>query len=305
MRWTGQALALGVLLGASACDVVFGLERDAGPDTGAAEDGATSCAHGRPFGTGTAVPLDGAYSVEGARFTPSQSVAYLALTPAGLPKLETDLYTSPFLDGKFTAISKLPGVSAPAIYDAYPTISPDGHYLVFGSERSGAISLWVATAVNGGFDQPALMRLTFSPAIKYTNEPYLLGDGQTLYFSGMSDTATGWDLRVSRGAPPGFGATPALVGGANSANDEFAPVVRDDELEIWFASNRQDPGGVMALDVYTATRTAADLPFEAPTRVDKLSTAGIDWPLWLSPDACTLYYINKINNVATLYVTRR
>ncbi len=63
----------------------------------------------------------------------------------------------------------------------------------------------------------------------------------------------------------------------------------------------------MALDIYVATRASTDLPFDEPQRIPELSSDGIDWPLWISPDGCDLYYINKTTSPlrATMYVTRR
>ena len=74
------------------------------------------------------------------------------------------------------------------------------------------------------------------------------------------------------------------------------------------ASNRSGGG---SHDIYSATRTNNNDPFGAVREASLLSTPapGIDWPLWLSPDLCTLYYINKESDeataTATLMVTSR
>lgn len=60
------------------------------------------------------------------------------------------------------------------------------------------------------------------------------------------------------------------------------------------------------LDIYTATRDPPTEPFGTPTLVTELSTANqIDYPVWLSPDGCELYYISKVADLGSLYVTRR
>jgi hypothetical protein len=294
---------LGLLLLAS-CDQVFGLDpRPSRPNT---QTGMPSCPIGAPFAQPQTevVPVDGAYSVEAARFTPNQNVAYLSLCPSNGDKAGCEIYSSAFLDGQFTAFSIMAGVSTPNKYDAYPTITPDGHFLLWGAERGGAVAIYVAEATMASFDVPTITPLQVIPNQLHSNEPYLLGDGQSLYLSG-GDTANGWDLRRAVGGPPAFGGSSELVPGVNTDDLEFAPVVTDDELEIWFASDRLAPGG--PLEIFTATRTAVTEPFEEPTRVDAVSSTGIDWPLWISPDACDLYYINKTTNpdLATLSVAHR
>lgn len=60
----------------AACDRVWDLELREPPDApDAPEVDAKTCDPGTPFGPGTAVRIDGAYSVEAARFDPTQSIA--------------------------------------------------------------------------------------------------------------------------------------------------------------------------------------------------------------------------------------
>jgi hypothetical protein len=278
----------------ASCVQAFGLERDPG-----------RCSPGRPFGAGTEVPIGGSYSVEAARFTPNQNLAYLSLCPANGDKTKCDIYSSPFLDGAFTAFTKLPGVSDATHYDSYPTITADGKFMLFGSSRTSPLRVWVAAAQNGSFDQPTLTPFVAIAGMQHSNEPYLLGDGRTVYLSGQSPQTQGEDIFRTSGDPPLFGGDAALVPGIQTTGSELAPVVSDDELEIFFASDRGAAN--FALDIYVTTRESPDHEFATPTPVPALSTDGIDWPLWLSPDACDLYYINKdtTTNVATMYVTHR
>jgi len=291
-------LELLLLLGG--CDLVMGI--DPRPE-------ARRCDPGMAFETGTDVPLEGRYSVEGARFNPTRTNAYLSLCEldppfASEPELKTrcDLHSSAFspVTGAFTDLNLMDGVSADGTYDSYPTITPDGQHIVFGSSRTGDVKLYVAAKVMGSFDNAVPMLLPGTGSFRYSNEPYLLGDGRTLYFGAA--TADQWDVYRASGAAPGFGASSATrIAGLASAANELAPVATDSELEIFFASDRDSP----QLDIYTAVRGSTDEPFGAPTRMTSHSTAGIDYPLWVSPDGCELYYVNKATAVATLRVARR
>src|SRR5262249_7087395 len=147
------------------------------------------------FGKGTPVPLSGSYSVEGARFSPDRSTAYLSLCPASNgDKTQCDLYTATFLPKArtFGNINPMPGVSS-SKYDAYPTATPTGEHMLFGSARDGDVHVFVATAKNGSFAAPTIQRLPIEPA-DFTNEPYLLGDGKTLYFSSGAKPSFKWTL---------------------------------------------------------------------------------------------------------------
>jgi Tol biopolymer transport system component len=282
------------------CNAVFGLDET----TGVAGDAREPCAAGAPFGAGVEVAVMGTDSIEAARFNRLRSLAYLSLC-ANEDKTRCDLYTAPLTDtGGFGGASKLTGISVNDFYDAYPSITPDGEHLLFASTRDGQVHVYVATASNGSFDQPTIRRLSLIANEYASNEPYILGDGKTLYFSGATNGASNADLYRASGSPPGFGGNNSAVrlpGMVNGTAHDLAPVVTDDELEIFFASGATNGG----LDIQHSVRFARSDDFAAPARMAALSTGGNDWPVWISPDRCELYYINKPQALATLYVARR
>ena len=279
------------------CNEIYGLD----PTTVRIVDARPPCKAGTPFSTGVEVQIAGNHSVEAARFTRNRGVAYLALCPPDLPdpKPGCDLYTSAYSveTESFAGFSKLNGVSTLDVYDSYPSITSDNQHLLFGSERGGDVRIYVAATQNGSFDMPAITRLAGTGA-GASNEPYIVGDGRVLYFSAQ---ATSSQLYRMEGAPPTFGGQSRLVSGVDIANnDEYAPVVRDDELEMFFASGRD-----FTLDLFTATRASTGDAFGTPVRVANLSSSGNDWPVWITPDGCELYYISRSGTVATLYVAKR
>jgi hypothetical protein len=75
---------------------------------------------------------------------------------------------------------------------------------------------------------------------------------------------------------------------AAGANDVHG-ALSDDELTIYFASDRADPAAAK-MHLYSATRTAVGNPFGTPTQVDGLfSPAGESNPS-VSPDGNTIYF---------------
>lgn len=299
-----RGVGVGALVLLASCDGVFNLRVVGEPEP--RPDAPRVCEPGAPFPTGMPVPIDGSYSVEAARFAPDRSTAHLALCPISGDKLQCDLYLSQFSaeTGQFTQHLKMTGVSSPTFYDSYPTLTPDGMYLLFGSNRA-TLHLWIATKTNGSFEAPTLMEIGPTGAA-LANEPYLASNGQTLYFGAKLDpTVDDWDIYRATGGPPSF-SPGAQVPGLVSTADEVAPVISNNERELFFAANRHAAIQTGMLDIYTATRPDASQAFSMPERVPALSNdGGNDWPVWLSADGCDLYYISKTGEISTLYITRR
>ncbi len=297
-------MVIAVLL-LAACQQTFGLTPVSGSD---APVDVRTCQRGTPFEAGTAVPIEGEYSVEAARFVSDRSRAYVALCPVNTNFADCDLYDSVFdpIAG-LTQHDKLGAVSTDGVYDSYPTMTTSGDFIIFSSRRSGTNRNWVAMKTNGSFEVPALTQLALAPGETVANEPYLLEDSRTLYFS-ADGPAVGVDRDLYRasGDPPAFGGSAVIVPGTESSADDYAPAVSSDELELFFASNEHNGGNDGEIDIFTATRDAASEPFSPRVRVPELSTpATNDWPVWLSPDGCSLYYIHREGLVSTLFVASR
>ena len=297
---------VGLVVALAGCDSVFGLVPD---PTAPPADGPAPCEIGTPFPPGQPAMITGAYNVEAARFTQDEKIVYLSLCELGGSKTTCDLYTGQrFDDGTIGSYARIE-TSDSTTYDAYPTVTTDGKYLVYAGRRSGETRNYVTPSINGFFTQTGNMLLPVAADLSYSNEPYLLADGKTLYFSGTSD------LYRSQGDAPSFGdiATRMRLTSVNSSKSDLAPVVTNDDLELFFSSDRDSAG----LDIWTATRASAGGDFSQPTRSDvSIPDDGtsdalqrLEWPVWISSDRCTLYYIAKQGRtdsaVATLYVTSR
>ncbi len=115
--------------------------------------------------------------------------------------------------------------------------------------------------------------------------------------------------------PPGpcdlqkdFGA-PALVSGVNGSSEDEFPTLTDDELTIYFASNRS-PGGGASFDIWTASRATKNDPFGAPTIVEVQTTSGINTSSdergpTITGDGRKLFFHSSRSGKYGLYVTER
>lgn len=269
---------------------------------------ATECDRAKPFGAPAVVPVDGDWSVEAARFTANRTDGYLSLCPRDASSNGCDLYVSRFDDASLVAHNPLTASNSPD-YDSYATVTADGKRLVFASRRGDAgYRIYSATATNGSLGTVVPIEQTFEQQFTFVNEPYLLGNGTALYFA--AKYGAGWDIYTSRNWGTDAAATATLVPGSAAGIDEVSPVVSDDELEIFYGSNALQPGNeITAYDIYRATRprAAPDVAFGTPERLEALSGPANDWPVWISPDRCDLYFVKRdaVSGLASLHVASR
>lgn len=116
--------------------------------------------------------------------------------------------------------------------------------------------------------------------------PYVLPEGDVLYFHSIRP-GQGYN-DIYRAIRTTVGITDVMpVPGINTAADESLPVVSPDEQLIfftWMAS----PG--VNVDIYTATRPNREHPFDPPSIVAELDSDQQQFPTWISPDGCRLYF---------------
>lgn len=91
----------------------------------------------------------------------------------------------------------------------------------------------------------------------------------------------------------------------NTTGNEDDPSVTDDELEIYFDSNRA--GGQGNGDIWVAKRASRSEPFETPTLVAEIASGGDDTGPRITPDGLTMYFGSDraSGGDRDLYVTTR
>lgn len=202
--------------------------------------------------------------------------------------------------------------------DAQPSLSRDGHWLFFVSNRPGGfggVDIWMSYRehVHDDFDwQPAI---NAGPGINSSGneaDPSFFqnddGGGPQLFFASNRPGAQGGgDIYVSNLQPDRTFGPATLVPELNSAALETGISVRFDGLEVFFSSSRS--GGFGGVDLWTATRDTVFDPWSAPTNLGPLvnSVAQEDEPD-IASDRETLYFrSNRPGGFGgqDLYVTTR
>jgi hypothetical protein len=283
---TARCLPLFLVL--AACGEVMPSHPDAGaaPDGGAPDAAPLTCDPTAPFDP--PVPVEGFTAAQGTvRLTADERTAVFQDTSAGyeLYIADRDAIGEPF--GGAVPLTSVN--SADADFD--PTLTGDGLRLIFTSGRAGDGShLYVATraTTSSPFGAPSLLTDVMAPTGTSDDaHGYQRPDGMEVWFSSMRAGNVGArDLYRAAASGSGFSAAEQVLA-IESSDDDMLPVVSADGMAIYFASSR--PGGAGGLDIWTARRSTPGGSFGAPVPVTELSTAGTDFPTWMSLDGCRLY----------------
>jgi hypothetical protein len=76
----------------------------------------------------------------------------------------------------------------------------------------------------------------------------------------------------------------------NSAAPDSSPTVTPDDLVIYFASQRMDGNAQGDYDIWTASRSSAMAPFNAPSNVAELNTSSAELVDFISRDGCEIFF---------------
>jgi Tol biopolymer transport system component len=142
-------------------------------------------------------------------------------------------------------------LTADAFIDQQPTVSPDGHYIVFQSNRSGARNIWRIDADGNNPKQ-----LTQGNSVDAS--PVVSPDGQFVVFMSLrSGTWTIWKVGIDGGAPVQL----------TNRSSEFPSISPDGKSISYFytdeQSNNQPKLAVIPFEGGAPVRTI-DLPRSVP-----------------------------------------
>jgi hypothetical protein len=291
-NWRAIVLAA-TLPWALGCELLAPLKGLPGADSGADADSpdgspdgaappAVHCDSSLPFGN--ALPVYGLNRTPGTEqrvyLSPDELIAYVS---AGSNFDFADLYVTkrgskadPF--GPLVPLTELNGPDA----EAGVSVTGDQLTVFMNSNRSGDGRIWAATRQTPDvpFGSPSEVLIFGGSSAAW--DPYVLPTGKALYFM---DNGSGTSLNYRADVNGTDVGDPVLVQLPTRAE---TPVVSPDELTIYFAAF--DPLGTTWGDIWMATRTSTDVPFSQPTDLSELNTTGHNFPEWISPDGCRLYF---------------
>ncbi|MDH4263667.1 MAG: OmpA family protein [Spirochaetia bacterium] len=169
--------------------------------------------------------------------------------------LESNIYYSRQIGNEWSTPILVPGINSD-FHDRMPSISPDGKYLFFSSDRPGGFGkddIWMSQYddVNKRWKDPVNLGETINTSASEIS-PSIHADGITLYFSSDKIGGVGgYDIYVTQRLSAGNWKHPVNMGTPyNTEQDDEYPTVLSSGEFMYFTSNR--PGGFGGYDIYRA-----------------------------------------------------
>jgi hypothetical protein len=180
-----------------------------------------------------------------------------------------------------------------------PSFTADARTLYAHYGGQGNNSIYVARRASPSvkFGAPTSLGVGVSG---FGTDPFVSADGMSIYF----DVAG--DLYVAVNVADTFG-EPVALRLVNSAAADTGPVLRADELELYYSSTRTDGASKGLEDIWVSKRASKLDEFGAPEIVEELDTSSGDYPSWVSADDCEIFltYKNPDSKVYDVLSARR
>jgi hypothetical protein len=190
-----------------------------------------------------------------------------------------------------------------AEFESSPAVSADGLTLWFGSAREGSLGetdIWksVRATRDAAWSEPEHVPQLSSEAADIPRPPGY--GGRVMPLASRRNGGIYWTYFAERGAVDAEFAEPRLVEELASPDASVVDAfLTEDGLTLWFNRTPVDGTG----DLYRATRASVTAPFEAPDRIDELSTAQEERDPWISSEGRTLYFASDREGELQIYVT--
>ncbi len=265
---------------------------DAGADGsagGAGSAGTVACDVHTPFGAPVAAAaFNSDVGDDGLSFSSDGLTAYISSARSSRGDFDIFTLTRPSADQPFGSATALDGGINTADQERDPHVSRDGLKLYYFSNHGlgATFDLFVSTraSLSASFGPGVPLAALNSTANEFN--PFPTSGDQVLYFaSDRPGGAGGTDIYRAPLAVTATTVAPSLISEISTAASEYRPVPSDDGLTMYF-----DRVGAANDDILVATRATATDPFGPARAVTELNSAGIDYPIWLSTDRCTIYF---------------
>jgi len=189
----------------------------------------------------------------------------------------------------FGPLSPVAGINTTAD-ERSPWLSENGLHLYF-TQATGATSdimLASRASVTAPFGTPVLVGGINGGGTSLESDPFLTSAEQAIYFT-TNINATVDLFFAPRIGLDTFG-TPVAIPVVNAQlTEDSHPVISRDGLRLYFKARRSAPTGDTDGDIWIAHRASTSSDFLPPQDVLEINQSGIDFPVALSGDECTLY----------------
>ncbi len=202
-----------------------------------------------------------------------------------------------------------------AFIEGPPTVSRDGHWLIFNSDRPGGAGLndlWVSYRENihdrFGWERPFNLGGVNTPFQDQGASWFANDDGLAplLFFASTRPGGPGLnDIYVAELLPDGYFAEASLVAELSSTSNDYRPSVRFDGLELFFFSDRPGSSG---FDLWVAVRDAITEPLREPANLGPtVNSDANDQNPHITADRRSLYFASNRPGAARmdLYLSTR
>jgi hypothetical protein len=203
--------------------------------------------------------------------------------------------------------------------ESVPSLSRDGHWLFFNSNRPGGfggVDIWASYRFDkhddfGDFGWQPPVNLGPEVNTAFLDQGAFLfenddDDGGALLFFG-SDRPGGagaLDIYVSQQMDDGSFGPASIVSELSTPQNDQRAVVRRDGLELFLFSDRTGTFGLA--DLWTSTRESVDQPWSTPVNLGStVNSTSADAQPFLSSDRESLFFTSNRSGNYDLYVTTR
>ena len=159
------------------------------------------------------------------------------------------IFSSRFVNGRWTTPEKI-ALNEDNVAMAHPTISYDGNYMIFASDRPGGfgkMDLYIVSKQGNGWSSP----INLGKSINSNGNdwfPHINKRNYLFYASDGLENAEGLDIFMSQISKLKAAAPLRLPKPINTAYDDFALITDDNGINGYLSSNR--PGGLGKDDIY-------------------------------------------------------
>lgn len=203
-----------------------------------------------------------------------------------------DIYSSQWVNGKWEARKNVTNVNAIESQEGAHSITQDGRYLFFASDRMqanlGKFDIYIAKKLGDDWKTPVNIGSNIN-SYNWESQPLISADSKSLFFVRKSkDGLGGSDIYVSVIGPDGrFSEAKNIGAPINTQGDEQRPYIHPDGKTLYFASNGHP--GMGKGDIYMST-LQDDGTWSTPLNLGyPINTFEDEFGLYVSADGTTGY----------------